>query len=538
MATLNFKGKPLVWNHHLSVPYHQLVPRKDKSLTDKVRLDDNLIIHGDNLKALKALLPLYGGKVKCVYIDPPYNTGNEGWVYNDAVNSPMMKEWFGKIVDREDLTRHDKWLCMMTPRLKLLKEMLSDDGVIFVSIDENEQHRLCSLMEEIFPGGHVATFVWTGRSGKGGTVGDVHMNHEYVECFAKNREMVRFKPTVNIQPEGNFKDAKGSYTRERLRQWGQGDRREDRPSMYYPIEAPDGTEALPWRPDGTDGRWRCGEGATARLRADGDLDFAKDEEGRWAVYRKIRAGQQKFSAADSLLLDHGSASAGTIELKEIFGKKIFDTAKPTRLLTHLFDLVTWDDESAVILDAFAGSGSSGQAVLALNGEAGKRRFILIEEQEYADAVTAERVRRCLKGVPASRDAKLKNGLGGGFSFFDLGDPLTTELLLEGKKLPSFADLARYVFFAATGQEFDAKKVSVDTGFIGSAGMKDVFLIYKPNAEFLRTAALTLDIAHSLKSKPGRRKIVFAPTKYLDQEQLEELGIDFAQLPYDLYKSLR
>src|SRR3989337_1382833 len=161
MAVLNFKGKTFVQNHHLAVKYHQLVPKKDKSLTDKVRLNDNLIINGANLKALKALLPTYAGKVRCIYIDPPYNTGNEGWVYNDNVNSPMMQEWLGKVVDNEDLTRHDKWLCMMMPRLKLLRELLREDGAIFVSIDDNEQHRLRSLMDEVFgETNFVANIIW------------------------------------------------------------------------------------------------------------------------------------------------------------------------------------------------------------------------------------------------------------------------------------------------------------------------------------------------------------------------------------------
>src|SRR3990172_3021149 len=150
MATLNFKGKPFVQNYHLSVKYHQLIPRKNKSLTKKVSLHDNLIIHGDNLKALNALLPTYAGKIKCIYIDPPYNTGNEKWAYNDNVNSPMMQEWLGKVVDREDLTRHDKWLCMMMPRLKLLRELLKEDGAIFVSIDYNEEAHLRILLDEIF----------------------------------------------------------------------------------------------------------------------------------------------------------------------------------------------------------------------------------------------------------------------------------------------------------------------------------------------------------------------------------------------------
>jgi adenine-specific DNA-methyltransferase len=150
MPNLQFKGKTFVQNHHLAVKYHQLVPRKDLSLTDKISLHDNLIIHGDNLKALKALLPTYSGKIKCIYIDPPYNTGNENWIYNDNVNSPMIKEWLGKVVDTEDLTRHDKWLCMMMPRLKLLRELLSENGVIFISIDDNELHRLKCLMDELF----------------------------------------------------------------------------------------------------------------------------------------------------------------------------------------------------------------------------------------------------------------------------------------------------------------------------------------------------------------------------------------------------
>src|ERR1700761_7299736 len=150
MPSIQFKGKTFVQNHHLAVKYHQLIPKKELSITDKVSLHDNLIIHGDNLKALKALLPTYSGKIKCIYIDPPYNTGNEGWAYNDNVNSPMLKEWLGRVVDKEDLTRHDKWLCMMMPRLKLLKELLKEDGAIFISIDDNELGYLIAICNEIF----------------------------------------------------------------------------------------------------------------------------------------------------------------------------------------------------------------------------------------------------------------------------------------------------------------------------------------------------------------------------------------------------
>ena len=165
MPTLQFKGKTFVQNYHLAVPYHQLVPVKKASVTAKASLHDNLIVHGDNLLALKALLPTYGGKVKCIYIDPPYNTGNEGWAYNDNVASPMIKEWLGKVVDKEDLTRHDKWLCMMMPRLRLLRELLSEDGVIFISIDDNEQHNLRCLLDDVFgEEAFVAQFIWKRRT--------------------------------------------------------------------------------------------------------------------------------------------------------------------------------------------------------------------------------------------------------------------------------------------------------------------------------------------------------------------------------------
>jgi len=379
MATLNFKGKPFVQNHHLLVKYHQLVPCKKKSLTKKVSLHDNLIIHGDNLKALKALLPTYAGKVKCIYIDPPYNTGNERWVYNDNVNSPMMQEWLGKVVDKEDLTRHDKWLCMMIPRLKLLRELLAENGVIFISIDENEQHNLRLLLNYIFSDlNHVATFVWAARGGKGGTTTQVEINHEYIECYAKDKSMLRLKPVVNIAPKGKYKDKKGTYKRELLRQWGQGDRREDRPNMYFPIEAPDGTEVYPKRVDGSDGRWRFGEATVQTLKEVGDLDFVKDENRDYTVYRKIREGRESMSTATSLLLEQGTASHATIELKRIFGEKVFETAKPTRLIKFLLDLATWDEKDCLILDSFAGSGTTGHAVLAINKEdGGDRKFVTV-----------------------------------------------------------------------------------------------------------------------------------------------------------------
>jgi len=189
MPTLEFKAKPFVYSHHLSVPFRELIVDKKKSFPGgaKASLDDNLIIHGDNLEALKALVPRYAGKVDVIYIDPPYNTGKEGWAYNDKVNSPLMKEWLDKVVDPDDLERHDKWLCMMWPRLTLLHELLKSSGVILVSIDDNEASSCRMVLNEIFGAdNHIATLVWKNATDNNPTL--VAVEHEYVLCYCKANE--------------------------------------------------------------------------------------------------------------------------------------------------------------------------------------------------------------------------------------------------------------------------------------------------------------------------------------------------------------
>ena len=197
MTEINFKGKTEVVNHHLAVPTPVIVPKyklDKKNKVSELDSEDNLIIKGDNLLALKALLPTHKGRVKCIYIDPPYNTKNEGWCYNDNVNSPLMKEWLGKVVDGEDQTRHDKWLCMMYPRLHLLRELLSDDGVIFISIDNNEQHRLHFIMNEIFgeenfiSSFHVEMSTTQGMKVASAKKGGVVKNAEFVLFYCKAKE--------------------------------------------------------------------------------------------------------------------------------------------------------------------------------------------------------------------------------------------------------------------------------------------------------------------------------------------------------------
>jgi len=535
MATLNFKGKPFVQNYHLQVKYHQLIPRKNKSLTKKVSLHDNLIIHGDNLKALKALLPTYAGKIKCIYIDPPYNTGNEKWVYNDNVNSPLMQDWLGKVVDKEDLTRHDKWLCMMMPRLKLLRELLRDDGIIFISIDDSELHRLRMLLDHTFGEDHfVGTLIWQRAKG-GGSAQAVVRGHDYI---------LAYKRTVDAKVFLTQRGDKALYHTQRARTHPQD--YVSRNGVLYFVNDDVVRKVF--------GKYERG---TERRCEYEDLLIYKDEKKKQEVDKKLEAGecvlkknpatgkhficrlenvaemrQKMYTIVTGFLSEVGKDNLSELGLGEAF-----DYPKPVGLIKMLIDSCTSKDD--IIFDSFAGSGTTAHAVLALNKEdGGNRRFILVECEDYADEITAERVRRVIKGVPSAKDENLRKGLGGSFSYFELGPPIEMESILSGDNLPSYIDLARYVFYTATGEEFDPHAVDEKKNFIGESAQYLVYLFYKPDIDYLKSTALTLDRAKALGPYKNKRRLVFAPTKYLDQDHLDQLRIDFAQLPFEIYQLVK
>lgn len=268
MPHLQFKGKILVDNHHLSVPFHELVPVREKGLSKKASLHDNFIIHGDNLAALKSLLPFYRGKVRCIYIDPPYNTGNEGWAYNDNVNSPLIQDWLGKVVDRDDLTKHDKWLCMMMPRLKLLRELLREDGVIFVSIDNNEVHHLRCLMDEVFgEENFLASIVWHHRKSKQNDIG-VSLSHNHILVYTKKDDQfeLRAMPVDESQFSNPDNNPRGPWTLDPM------DTPNIRPNLTYEIVNP--TTGRGYYPP--QGRcWRFNEGRHEQEFKDGRIVFGR-----------------------------------------------------------------------------------------------------------------------------------------------------------------------------------------------------------------------------------------------------------------------
>ncbi|WP_219898529.1 site-specific DNA-methyltransferase [Phormidesmis priestleyi] len=545
MATIHFKGKSYVQNHHLTLKYHHLVPNPVASLTDKISLHDNLIIHGDNLLALKALLPTYAGKVKCVYIDPPYNTGNEGWIYNDNVNSPMMQEWLkaNQPIDKEDLARHEKWLCMMMPRLKLLRELLRDDGVIFISIDNNEVHRLRMLMDEIFDENNfIATIIWQKKQSPQNDATYLSDMHDYVLIYAKKAKETKNDPDGwerNLLPRSQEQEERYSNPDNDPRgTWTSVDYTcnksvDERPNLYYPILNPViGKEVYPSRSN----VWRFDTNRHLKNEQENRVWWSGGIPRLKRFRSEVREGVVPSTWWDRKFA--GDNQKARREIKKLFEEldNPFDSPKPVSLLKLIFKIATEDD--SIILDSFAGSGTTAHAVSSLNQEdGGNRQFILVEMENYADSLTAERVRRVIQGVPNAKDKTLKDGLGGSFSFFELGDPIEMQAILEGNSLPAYEDLARYVFYTATGDEFDLTKVEVDRYFIGESNDFEVYLLYQPDLNYLRSTALDLGKAEKLGlPKPNSKKrLFFAPMKYLDIDTLERYRIEYCQLPFEIYK---
>ena len=544
MPSLEFKGKQFIYTHHLGVPFRTLEIDPTRSLPrdGTPNMDDNLIIHGDNLHALKALLPTYAGKVKCIYIDPPYNTGTEGWCYNDRVNAPLMREWLKKEanpVDKEDLERHDKWLCMMWPRLQLLRELLSDDGAIFISIDDNEVGNLRVIMDEIFgEANFIANIVWQSKDTPGNNSSGIAETHNHILFYRKSE---LFETTLLERSEeqiANYSnpdnDPRGDWLGTPLT------RTEYRERDYYPLKNKAGRDVYP--PKGSS--WRRPPDVIKRLESENRIYWGKEGDADFPVEKKFLL-EVKPGVVNQTWWPYnfaGSTRNASAELKEIFEEKIFDTPKPSILIKRILKISSSDD--SIILDSFAGSGTTAQAVLALNKEdGGNRKFILVEMEDYADRLTAERARRVIHGVPNAKDEVLKEGLGGSFTYCTLGEEINIASLLRGESVPSYEALARYVFYTATGKTLgDLPKLRRDW-FIGETDLYTVHLIYQPDREFLRSqdAALNAEMVDIITDGKGKKAVkkalVFAAVKFMGQKELTERNIEFCQLPYAIHRIL-
>ena len=553
MPTLEFKGKQHIYAHHLTVPYRPIEPDENRSYIPpacggiKGGTDDNLIIHGDNLHALKALLPRYANRIKCIYIDPPYNTGNEAWVYNDNVNSQFMQKWLTENapVDNEDLERHDKWLCMMWPRLHLLKELLAEDGVIFISIDDNEQHHLRMLMEEIFGEDNFRNVIDIRRGVK-----NVQAQFEHVDRLNIGSEYILF---FSKSSDTKFRHLTVNADENKVGGWNNHWRGTDRPTMRY--------ELMGITPENGQWRWRkerslaaienyarlleeCGP-APSQPEID-EWWFAQSPQKPDLLRMSVRNRPEHYvppsdrrilsSLWTDLVVNESSSLTSTLGIN-------LANPKRTDLVKRVINYVTAGDENAIILDSFAGSGTTAHAVLALNkGDNGNRKFILIECEDYADTITAERVRRVINGVPNARDASLREGLGGSFTYCTLGKPIEIEGMLTGEALPSYELLAAHLLYTASGVSIgpDTLTPKNSDGHFYSDDKIDYYMLYKPDLEYLRSneAILNSDRAeriHDANPQNGKKAIVYAAGKYIGQRELTGMGITFCQLPYALHE---
>ena len=597
MTEINFKGKEFVYNHHLSVPFRPLVPDPDKGIGEPA-LDGNLIIRGDNLHALKALLPLYSSKIDCVFIDPPYNTGNEGWCYNDNVNAPMIREWLNaNPIGIEDGLRHDKWCAMIWPRVRLLHELLADTGSFWMTVDGNEIQRALAILCEVFGEQNFVTVcIWRKNYSPKPSGKYFSEDHDYIIVFAKTKEVWR----PNLLGRTEEMDARYDNPDNDPRgKWKPGDcsARNYYSEGTYKITCPGG-RVLNGPPTGR--YWTVSEENFWKADQDGRVWWGDDGNNIPAFKQflsEVRGGRvpQTFWGYDEV----GHTQDAKKELLQIIDfettSDVFVTPKPTRLIQRVLDLAT--HRESLILDSFAGSGTTGHAVLQANKrDGGQRRFILVEMEDYADRLTAERVRRVIGGYDFKGTrktellrekitwSKLKNaykltsevekienlqnhdfdaikktvkdgelivtgedsvtdqvdGLGGSFTYCTLGDPVELDSLLTGKALPPWEQLGAVLFNMATNRAATPPAEREADYYVGEADGQHVWLIYRPDLDWLKSpdAALTLSWAKEIAgTDPDARHLVFAPARYVSQKMLADrrIPVEFVPLPFALYR---
>lgn len=522
MPTLNWIGKDKVLNHHLEVPFHVLERQYSFDEAGKHEEDngsENMIIHGDNLLALKSLLPKYDGKIKCIYIDPPYNTGNENWVYNDNVNDPQIQRWLHQVVGKEgeDLSRHDKWLCMMYPRLKLLQRLLADDGVIFISIDVFEYAHLKCIMDEIFGIANFRNCIAVRRGIKNvqaqfEEVQALSLGHEYIYLYSKNTQakLPKLSKPLELAKAGK---------------WDTFWRGTDRPTMRYRI-----FDALP-----TSGQWRWEENRTRKAMKNYDiyiskyadkislddffiehlmatnekLDFVrKNENGVIQYYVPPQTGKLLSDNWMDILLSGSFAG--------------FDTEKNVLLIQRIIDWIVRPGE--IVLDSFAGSGTTAHAVLNMNkADGGNRKFICIEMMDYADTITAERVKRVINGYGEGK--KAVDGTGGSFSYYELGEPLLVDDKLNN--VVSTEKIREYIYYMETKQalpEASADEPMLLGVYHGAA--------YYFNYEKDASTTLNAAFLKSIKTQ-AEAYVIYADTCVLSENKLQQFHITFKKIPRDI-----
>ncbi|SDO57258.1 site-specific DNA-methyltransferase [Phyllobacterium sp. OV277] len=599
MTELTFKGKEFVYNHHLSVPFCPLVPHAEKGIGE-VDLGGNLIVQGDNLHALKSLLPRYAGKVDCIFIDPPYNTGNEGWAYNDNVSAPMIKEWLAaNPIGIEDGLRHDKWCAMMWPRLRLLHDLLAEDGSLWMTLDDNESHRAKLMLDEIFgEEGFAANIVWNKKYATPNDQTGIAPMHDNLFVYCKNewqRNLLDRTQSNDIQYRHS--DDRGVF---RIDNYTCNKNADERPNLFYPVVNPNtGEEIWPNR----NAVWRYSKERHQENINNNLVWWGKDGKSLVPAFKRFRhmlrtgGGTVPGTWWTHNFAGHTDEARKRLRelLPELDGQDATITPKPVTLITRVLQIATQKD--SLVLDSFAGSGATAHAVLEANKrDGGNRKFILVEMEDYADRLTAERVRRVINGYDFTGTQKTEllrenlnwrtieqpnslvdrvqgienlyghqfdkikkeikegelvvtgeksyaertDGLGGTFTYCTLGDPIELDAILTGESLPSYEALGSVLYHTATNHTLDGSTFNESEFYLGLNGDRHVWLIYRADLEWLKgpDAALTLNFARRIAAAhPDQDHLVFAASRFVSDKLLKEEGlrVEFIPLPFALYR---
>lgn len=526
MPRLEWIGKEKVINYHQKVPF-RVLERKYSFDEHGQHAEDNdsenMIIHGDNLEALKALLPRYEGKVKCIYIDPPYNTGNENWIYNDNVNDPRIKKWLGEVVGKEgeDFSRHDKWLCMMYPRLRLLQQLLSDDGAIFISIDDNEQANLKLICDEIFgENNFICDLIWRSADSSNNDAKQFSCDYNHTLVYSKVPGWQPKKFTRRLENNQHYKnpdhDPRGA--------WFSGNLSSPNPreNLRYDIVSPNGTII-----HSPKNGWRWSQERMNKMIADKSVIFTNAQT---RIIKKTFLKDQAGIVPSNIwwdVKDTGHNRNAKYELLKIFSElhssEVFKTPKPTKFIEKIIQLFLKD--KMVILDSFAGSGTTAHAVLNMNKkDGGHRKFILVEMMDYAETITAERVRRVIKGY--GKGNKAVEGTGGSFSYYELGEPLLLDAEHINERVGA-EKIREYIWFMETRQPYVPPQ-NQNSYYLGTSHCTDYYFYYEPkyitvlNHEFLSTI-----------QQAAEQYVIYADRCTLEQTELLKYNITFKKIPRDI-----
>ncbi len=580
MPSLNWIGKDKVINHHLNVPYRVL----NKKYSYNTNTDsENKIIQGDNLEALKSLLPQYEGKISCIYIDPPYNTGNENWIYNDNVSDPKIKKWLGEVVGKEseDLTRHDKWLCMMYPRLILLKKLMKSDGCLVISISFHEVFNLMPVLYEIFRDKQIGCVTVQTSGGK--PSGAFNYQHEYLifvlpknfeanplsfaggknrspfegltlATFNKVQRPNQFYP-IFISLKNNNIVGVGLSLQERVKQSLHQGPLEDFDYKtasecpkdcvaIWPITSK-GKECI-WRlkPDRLISDWKKGYIKISKNRQKGAENLYSIQYLPEGIIKKIRSndlevlgtepGSPTFLFGENLTVGNDIPTLwlekefysvkGTTLLQSIFGSTKFDYPKPVTLIKEIISSLTSSED--LILDSFAGSGSTGHAVLDLNREdGGNRRFILVEMEDYVEDITAARIKHVIDGY--GEDKNKSEGTGGNFTCYKLGEPLFMPDQMLNEQV-ALTEIHRYIWYTETAQPFSAQYSGAHSYLLGQYQGVSYYFYYENNS----LTTLNFEFLSTIE-QPSDTYVIYADNCILSKDYMSKKNIIFKKIPRDI-----